>query len=287
MLPSGSDLTYFVEAATSLNVSRAAERLGIAQPSLTLALQRLEHSLGTELFIRSKRGLQLTQAGKQLLLHTRDLLQRWEVVRGKAIASSQKAQGIYSVGCHVSVALYSLPHFLADILNDHPRLEVKLVHDLSRKITERVIRGEIDLGIVVNPVRHPDLVIHKLCDDEVGLWKGKGQRRVQDFSSGEAVLICDSDMLQAQTLLKKIKKDGTSFRRILTSSSLEVVTLLTESGAGVGIIPGRVASRVSSLRRVVGAPSFRDEICVLYRAESKGVKAIQTIVGEVIRAFRN
>src|SRR4051812_8184466 len=111
MLPNASDLTYFVEAATVLNLSRAAERLGISQPSLSLAIQRLEHAIGTELMLRSKKGVTLTQAGKLLLAHSRELLQKWESIKGRARASAQEVSGAYTIGAHVSVALYSLAGF--------------------------------------------------------------------------------------------------------------------------------------------------------------------------------
>ena len=86
MIASPSDLCYFVEVANTLNISRAAERAGISQPSLTLAMQRLEEAIGTPLLCRSKSGVTLTQAGKQLLEHTKQLLHLWAQVKGQALA---------------------------------------------------------------------------------------------------------------------------------------------------------------------------------------------------------
>lgn len=287
MMPSSSDLSYFVEVGTSLNLSRAAERLGISQPSLTLSMQRLEHTIGAPLLIRSKRGVVLTQAGKQLLIHTRELLQTWETVKGGALASQNEVQGHYSIGCHPAVALYSLPGFMPDLLESFPHLEIKLNHDLSRKVAESVIRMETDLGIVVNPVRHPDLMIRKLCDDEVTLWAGKGRRKIQDISSGEAVLICEPELQQTQDLLQKLDRAKIRFRRIVTSSNLDVITQLVASGAGVGILPGRVVNASGdSLKKVPGAPVFHDEISLLYRVENRSVRAIQEIADRISRFFK-
>lgn len=284
-MPSSSDLTYFLEVAASQNLSRAAERLGVSQPSLSLSIQRLEQSVGTALLIRSKRGVTLTQPGKQLLTHARELLQKWESVKGQALASTHEIQGCYTIGCHASVALYSLGKFLPEILANHPRLEIKLQHDLSRRITESVIRMETDIGIVVNPVRHPDLMIRKLCLDEVTLWTGEGKRNVQDYRGGEGVLLVDPDLMQSQDLLKKLKKSGIQFQRTVPSSSLEVVAKLTADGAGVGILPARVAAVFPGLKPVPKAPSFRDEICLLYRMENKGVRSIQALSEAILKAF--
>ena len=75
---SQAELKYFLEVANTKNLSRASERLGISQPTLSVAIKRLENSIGTELLIRQKRGVALTQAGKQLLIHAKQLLQYWE-----------------------------------------------------------------------------------------------------------------------------------------------------------------------------------------------------------------
>jgi DNA-binding transcriptional LysR family regulator len=188
------------------------------------------------------------------------------------------------VGCHPSVALYSLPGFLPKLLTTHPKIDVTLRHDLSRKIAEGVISAAIDVGIVVNPVRHPDLVITKLCDDEVTFWRGPGRSPLSDLRSGQAVLLCDPELAQAQWLLRQLKKAKLHPARIVASGSLEVIASLTASGAGVGLLPARVAAAASSqLKRVEGSPVFHDEICLLYRAENRGVRAIQAI-GDGVKA---
>lgn len=288
-MPSPSDLTYFVEVALTQNLSRAAERLGISQPSLTLAIQRLEHSIGTSVFVRSKKGVTLTQAGKQLLSHSRNLLESWESVKSRALASTSTVQGSFSLGCHPSVALYTLRHFMPELMENYPDVEIKLVHDLSRNITESVIRMALDLGIVVNPVKHPDLVIRKLFTDEVTMWVGKGERPTQDPRSGEAVLVCDANLIQTQGILKKIKNSSIKYKRVLTSSNLEVVTELTVSGAGIGIIPGRVAAMENSkeLRRLPKAPIFSDEICLLYRTENRSVRSIQVMAQMILSSLQS
>lgn len=287
MLPNAADLSYFVEVAHSQNLTRASERLGITQPSLTLAIQRLENSIGTQLLIRSQRGVMLTPAGKRLLSQSRLLLQTWEDVKAKATASMDSVEGSYVLGVHPSVAIYSLPLFLPALLEEHPHLEISLFHDLSRKVTEAVIRMEIDLGIVVNPVEHPDLVLKKLGEDEVTLWTARKKTKLQDPHSDHSVLICDPSLLQTQDLQKKLKRAGLRFSRTIHSSNLEVIAKLTAEGCGIGILPARVANANESwLKKLPDAPSFRDEVVLLYRMENKGVKSIQEMAERIDRSFQ-
>src|SRR3990167_432632 len=289
MLTSAAELEYFLDVSNTLNLSRASERLGISQPSLSLAVKRLEQSVGTPLFVRHKHGVTLTQSGKQLVLHARQLLQYWENTKSQALASQQEVQGYFTLGCHSTIAIYMVSGFLADLLENHPKLEIHLKHDISRRITEQVINLSIDIGIAVNPFRHPDLIIRKLCDDEVTFWVGEGAREIQDIRSKQAIILCEPDLTQTQSLLKKCKKLGVMPERIMTMNSLEVVANLTANGCGIGILPSRVAKAMypDKLKRVPKAPVYSDEVCLVYRNENRNVQAIQTMVNIIKDFFKN
>ena len=288
MLPSAEELEYFLEVCNTLNLSRASERLGISQPSLSLAVKRLEQSVGTQLFVRHKHGVTLTQAGKQLLLQARQLLQHWENTKSEALASHQEVQGYFTLGCHSTIAIYLLSGFLANLLENYPKLEIHLKHDISRKITEQVINLSIDIGIVVNPFKHPDLIIRKLCEDEVTFWVGEGSREIQVIHSTNAIILCEPNLTQTQTLLKQVKKGSIATERIMTMNSLEVVANLTANGCGIGILPTRVAKSMypDKLKRITKAPVYSDEICLIYRNENRNIQAIQTIADAIKDFFK-
>lgn len=288
VIPSANEITYFLEVAETLNLSRAAERLGISQPSLSLAIQRLEQSIGVPILLRSKKGVTLTQAGRTLLQHSRGLQQAWEEVITRAVKSQDEVTGRFTIGCHPSVARYSIGHFLPDFLEANPDIEVSLVHDLSRRIVESVISMRVDLGIVVNPARHNDLIIKKLASDEVTFWVGGGSRSIQDYKSSKSVLVCDPDLAQTQELLKKVQKAGIKVQRVVKSSNLEVIADLVAEGAGIGILPSRVAENAKKpLHRIRNAPAFIDEIALVYRMEQKDVRAVQALSSAIVASFKS
>ncbi len=132
MLPSNIDLAYFLEVTATLNVSRAAERLGITQPSLSMSIKRLERSVGAQLLVRSKTGVQLTQAGKFLAIRGKRLLQEWEFIRSGVLSHESELTGRFTLGCHVSVARYALPVFLPRLLKDNPNIGINLEHELFK-----------------------------------------------------------------------------------------------------------------------------------------------------------
>lgn len=285
MMPSPSDLSYFAEVANQLNVSNAAKKLGISQPSLTLAIQRLEETVGTPILIRHKRGVTLTKAGQKLLAHTRELLDQWLKIKAGTLACANQIQGTVTLGCHPSVALYSLPRFLPDLINQYPLLNIQLKHDISRRITDEVINLKVDIAIVVNPERHPDLVITHLDTDKMQLWRSQQNFATQTFDSGEAVLICDTQLSQIQSILKSLKQSGLQYKRLISTNSLEVIADLTRSGCGIGIVPGNIAKSYN-LAEVADSPYFEDEICLLYRGENRNVRVIQAIADAIKAGFK-
>lgn len=279
------DLRYFMEVGQMGNLSHAAVRLGVSQPSISVAMKRLEDTMGTPLLIRSRKGVQLTPAGRQLMAKGRSFLEAWEDLCAKPAAVNQEVSGHYVIGCHSAVGLYSLPTVIAQMMVQYPQLHLELRHDLSRKILEAVANVRMDFGVIINPVRHPDLILKKVGTDIVTFWQRS------DIKKGvETTLICDPDILQTQSLMKQAKKMGRTFDRVIPTSSLEMVTELTIAGAGVGVIPNRVVKRnaeAASLITKKGAPIFNDEIFVAYRVENRSIRALQLMSDQVADWLRS
>ena len=274
-----SDLQYFIEATQTKNFSRAAERIGITQPTLSQSVQRLEASVGTQLFIRSKKGVELTAAGQQLTAEIKKIIESWNQLKKEALKTKHEVSGVIRLGCHASVALYSLPNFLPKILKTYPSLEVVLEHDLSRKIVDSVIHYRLDVGLVINPTRHPDLVITHLVTDKVTLWTN---------GKDSDVIYCDDQLLQSQHILRELRKKSEKHRLIRTSS-LELACALAAHGGGHAILPTRVALMHGGdrLQPVKGAPSFKDDLALVYRQENKSLKSLEVFVKEMKRSFES
>lgn len=288
MLPSNAELEYFIEVANSLNFSRAAVKIGISQPSLSVAMSKLENTLGAKLFVRHKTGVSLTQAGKQLLLHSKQLLQYWENTKSQALASQTEIQGHFVLGCNSIVATYLLSNILPDLLEKYPKLLIQLKHDVSRKITEQVVSLSVDIGIVINPIRHPDLIITRLGKDETKFWSSKKSRKIQDLNSENCVVIGNMDSMQAKKLLSKVNKLHTNLHRIISTESMEVIASLTAQGCGIGILPERMVKTMypNKLHAVANMPVYSDDICLVYRNENRQIQAIQTIVNAIKAYFK-
>lgn len=278
MMPNANDLLAFIEVTSTGNLSRAAERLGVSQPALSQAMKRLESAMDTQLLLRSKSGVVPTRAGNKLLTEARQLLEQWERLVTDSQKESTQIMGTYRLGVHTSVALYTLSHFAGDMMASFPELSLQLEHDLSRRITERVVSFQLDFGLVVNPVSHPDLVIKELFQDVVGFYQKKNLK-----AANENVLISDPDLIQTQELLRGVKGKKNQFNRTIFSSSLEVVKALILDGAGVGVIPERVLGKdLKKVERREEFSTFKDRICFVYRHDLQKSLAARKLSGSII-----
>ena len=275
-------LRYFMELTKTLNMSRAAERLGVTQPTLSHSLRRLEETLGEELFLRSKRGLRLTAAGGHLLEKSQELQACWDAVSKSVHEETREVKGRVRLGCHTAVAQYTLPLLLPQLLSDNSKLSVSLNHGLSRHMTEQVVSGSLDVALAINPRPHPDLVIKELVRDRVTLWVPAGCLNMD-------VLLVEPDLAQSQDVLGKLRKKGINFSRVIESSSLEVIAQLMNAGTGCAILPERVVQAFATVKThaMKDAPVFHDRLCVVYlpgfRKTEKGkatLAAVQRALGD-------
>lgn len=280
MLPSHNEISYFLELAQIKNISKTAKVLGVSQPTLTMAMQKLESNLQITLFHRHKKGITLTKAGDRFRLKARDLIENWNNLYNETLALESEPIGQYNFGLHRSVGLYMLPSFFPKLTKEHPDLELIIHHDLSRHICESIISFDLDIGLVINPTKHPDLILQKILDDEVTLFvksKGKFQKN----------LIYDSHLIQSQELLKKLKRSEFDKYKHIPLSSLENIAKLCETGAGIALLPKRVAASISGtkLRPLNDVPFFKDELYLAYRLENKKLPAIQVIKETILASL--
>lgn len=277
---SQADLRYFIELAKTLHLTRAAERLAVTQPTLSHSLKRLENEIGCELFVRSKKGLKLTSAGEKLQYSASDLLTRWDEIKSSALGDVELEQGVIKIGCHTAVAQYVFKDVIPDFLKKHPKINIQLVHGLSRHMTEQVISSQLDVAFAVNPIEHPDLIIKEICQDEVCLWKAKG-------CLNDDVLFVDANLVQSQNILSKLQKKGHVFTRIVESSSLEVISNMVANRAGMAIVPSRVVKQYeeSKLEKVKDSPVFNDRICLVYKNEFRKLKRGQLFIEAVKKSL--
>jgi DNA-binding transcriptional LysR family regulator len=272
--------------------TEAASLLRISQPAVSLAIKRLEDRLGTALLVRTRKRVAASRPGEVLAAGAR---QAFEAL-GNAVAQidDEHAQpsGRVVLGVHESLAAYSLPTFMARFLREYPKVELKLWNGRSMEVQAELTAGRVDLALIVNTSRHPDLIVVPVFDDSVELVHCMSARRREDPARilGELPVIYVPELTQSQNILAQLQKRRIATPRLLPCSSLELVKSLVVDEVGVGILPRRVAQH-GTRRKVYTLsptlPSYRDRIALVRRFDVPTTAAIRCVIDQLLAHCRS
>ncbi len=273
-----TDIKNFIELSSCDSIVQCANKLEISQPALSESLKRLELDLDCKLFYRSRSGIQLTSSGKIILEKAQTAMRAFLDLDIMSNEENIFAGRTIVIGCHSTVAQYSIPKAFSYLKSHAPDYKVELRHDLSRNIQADIQRGLIDIGIVINPTRVPDLIIRSVANDIVGVWTNKSSKSLD-------TIICNPNLFQTQSILKKWKDRP---RQIIATESLELICRLVSEDIGYGIIPQRaVKLSAAPLRQIEKLPIYKDEIALVYRPEFGKVASERLTVTALEKSFES
>jgi DNA-binding transcriptional LysR family regulator len=245
---------YFIAVAEELHFGHAAERVGIAQPPLSQQIRRLEQKLGAELLHRTKRRVELTEAGKVFLEQARLTISQAELAISMTRRAARGEVGRLAVGM-ISSASYEdvIPRAIRVFRERYPDAELVLQECSTAHQVDLLHRHEIQIGFVRPPVVDPALTIltvkreplvaalpksHKLA--------GRAEIRVGDLASERWIMLPRNSGLGFYDLVLEVcRKAGFSPVVAQEATQIHTMTGLVAAGLGVALVP----AAVQNLRR--------------------------------------
>ncbi|MGG4552325.1 LysR family transcriptional regulator [Paenibacillus humicus] len=162
-------LEYFMAVCHELHFTRAAEKLGIAQPSLSQQIRLLEHEIGTPLFDRIGKKTVITEAGKTLLHHSYNVFHELSQARAAISEIQGLKRGTLKIGALLTVVNYLLPPTVIGFHRSYPNVELSVLGLRTGDIYNGLLENELDLGIVYLPMEHDDLETIPLFKENLAL----------------------------------------------------------------------------------------------------------------------
>jgi DNA-binding transcriptional LysR family regulator len=232
----------FVEVARTRTVSRAADALYLTQPALTARLQRLERDLETKLFVRTPRGMKLTEAGEAFLPYAVKALETLADGRRIVNAFERGGAGRLALGAAPAISTYVLPGILRRFATSHPRVSVSVRTGHSEEVLELVLREQVDIGLV-RELRHPDIVSTPLYEDRVILvvepghrFAGRARIRLDDISREQLVLF-DRTSSYSELTNAVFRGAGVRPEGVMELDNIDAAKKMVQQGFGVALIP--------------------------------------------------
>jgi DNA-binding transcriptional LysR family regulator len=278
MLP---QLEAFLEVARLQNLSRAAEALFVSQPTLTARLQSLEAALGEQLFIRTRRGMRLTEAGDAFLPYAEHALRALADGRERLNELRRGMAGRLVLGAPPTVSTYALPALLARFSAAHPGVRLTVKTGTSEEILEMVLHDRVQLGIM-RALANQEIESVPLYTDTLVLIAGPGHRlagpgavgraRLADLA-GEVLVLFGRSSSYLDFTTAIFRQAGVLPGSVLELDNIEAAKKMVERGLGVSLVPSStVAAELAAgtLTRIelVDATPVRREIVAVRRREA-------------------
>ncbi len=163
------ECSYFIAIAEEQSLSRAAERLYMAQSSLSQFLSTLEAELGARLFIRTSKGVRITDAGRLLLDFSYKTLSSLHTMEEEMQDLGTLQRGRVIVGISSFRGSYLLPPVLKAFHLDYPQINIEFVEENSMELEQRLVKGDIDLALLVLPATDSRISAKFVMKDEICL----------------------------------------------------------------------------------------------------------------------
>ncbi|WP_405014777.1 LysR family transcriptional regulator [Kitasatospora sp. NBC_01539] len=242
-------LRYFAAVADLRNFTRAAERLHVAQPSLSQQIRSLERELGGELFHRTRGNIALTDAGEALLPLARRILADTDSARLAVQETVQLRRGRVRLGAPPSLCTSLVPDVLGAFRSRHPAVDLLVREGGSGDLTAALTAGELDLallidpasgeapaGLTVTPLLHEDLVLVSAAP------LPEGRMPVAALRDRPLVMFREGYALRDSTLAA-CRAEGFEPRFAVEGGEMDAVLGFVRAGLGAAVVPAMVAAR--------------------------------------------
>lgn len=288
-----TELRYIAILAEEQHFGRTAARCHVSQPSLSVAVKKLEQELGVELFERSKASVKPTLVGGRIVDQAKVLLGYIEQIKSLASAGRDPIQGPLKLGAIFTMAPYLLPQLIPLLQSMAPSLQLEVQEDFTEGLCKKLRDGLLDVILVSLPFSEPDVVSVELFEEPLvclaprdHLLAHKEQITREDLVGQPVLLMGPGHCLRDQIveLLPALADLGhtSSARSLPESNSLEMLRYMVAAGLGVSLVPRSAAQpgmcqAARIVARPLAIPAGQRRLALAWRASFPRHKAIDLL----------
>lgn len=242
-----TELRYIVAVARERHFGRAAEACFVSQPTLSVAVKKLEEELGVALFERGPGEVSVTPAGQRIVEQAQRVLEEASRVKDLAAAGRDPLAGPVRLGAIYTIGPYLLPKLIPVLRKSAPAMQLLIQENFTHRLAEELKNGQVDAILVALPFEEPGIVTRALYDEPffVAVPKGhpwEGRKRVtSDELTRESLLLlgeghCFRDqVLEICHTVRSRERSGLA--RTVEGGSLETIRQMVAGGVGVTVLP--------------------------------------------------
>lgn len=244
-----TELKYIVALAREKHFGRAAEACFVSQPTLSVAIKKLEDELNVSLFERGSSEVSLTPVGERVVVQAQRVLEEASAIKTIAQMGMNPLAGPLRVGVIYTIGPYLLPELVSRMIHEVPSMPLLLQENFTVRLLELLKQGEIDVAVLALPINESGFVIQPLYDEPfvVALpkshrWATRESIDSEELKLENMLLLGTGHCFRDQVLgvcpeLSRFSQTSEGIQRTFEGSSLETIRHMVASGIGITVLP--------------------------------------------------
>ena len=244
-----TELKYIVAVARERHFGRAAEACHVSQPTLSVAIKKLEDELVVQLFERGASEVSVTPIGQQIIEQAQHVLEQTQAIREIAKQGRDPLAGPLRVGIIHTIGPYLLPVLVKYMIETVPQMPLLLQENFTVKLMELLRQGDIDVAMLAEPFNAQGLVTQALYDEPFMVavpadhpWAGRQAIASTELRKQTMLLLGSGHCFRDQVLevcpeLSRFSQVSGGIQKAFEGSSLETIRHMVASGVGVTVMP--------------------------------------------------
>ncbi|AMQ89722.1 MULTISPECIES: hydrogen peroxide-inducible genes activator [Marinobacter] len=266
-----TELRYVVTLARERHFGRAAERCHVSQPTLSVAVKKLEDELGIPLFERSKSSIRVTEVGQRIIEQAQRVLDQVGVIKDMAQDGKNQLNSPLKVGAIYTIGPYLFPHLLPELRRAAPEMPLYIEENYTANLRQKLRHSDLDAIIIALPFEEPEVVTLPLYDEPFVVLlpadhplTAKDQITAEEMSKEQLLLLgpghCFRDQVleSCPPLVDAITKrtDNGQPELVTEGSSLETIRHMVASGLGITVLPLSAATAIKYQEDILAVRPF-------------------------------
>jgi LysR family hydrogen peroxide-inducible transcriptional activator len=243
-----TELRYIVAVARERHFGRAAEACFVSQPTLSVAVKKLEEELGLALFERGPGEVSVTPAGQPIVEQAQRVLEEASRIKDMAAAGRDPLAGPLRLGAIYTIGPYLLPKLVPILRRNAPAMQLLIRENFTHRLAEALKSGEVDAIIIALPFEEPGIATRALYDEPFFVavpkghaWEGRKRITSEELTSESLLMLGEGHCFRDQVLeiCHTVRaRERTGLSRTVEGGSLETIRQMVAGGVGITVLPG-------------------------------------------------
>jgi LysR family hydrogen peroxide-inducible transcriptional activator len=242
-----TELRYIVAVARERHFGRAAETCFVSQPTLSVAVKKLEEELGVTLFERGPGEVSVTPAGQKIVEQAQRVLEEASRIREIAAAGKDPLAGPLRLGAIYTIGPYLLPKLIPILRRTAPAMQLLIQENFTHRLAEELRSGEVDVILVALPFEAPGVMTRAVYDEPFMVavpkghpWEGRKRVTSEELTSESLLLLGEGHCFRDQVLeiCHTVRaRERSPLAKTVEGGSLETIRQMVAGGVGITVLP--------------------------------------------------